>query len=64
MKDVYVAHNSYDWTWYWRPSVRRSVMADEYVYAISDAAIRVARSDSLSTPIATTLFDRAVVTTP
>jgi hypothetical protein len=64
MADVYMSSTYNDWTWYWRPSVSRSVMADDYVYAISDAAIRVANVNSLSTPIATALFDRAVVGTP
>ena len=32
-------------------------MADDYVYAISDAGIRVAHVNSLSMPLATVKFD-------
>ncbi|HVE85151.1 MAG TPA: beta-propeller domain-containing protein [Myxococcales bacterium] len=64
MRDVYMSSTYNDWTWFWRPWVSRSVMADDYVFAISDAGIRVAGAASLSTPIATTLFDRAVVGSP
>jgi hypothetical protein len=38
------------------PNVRRSVMADEFVYAISSGGVRVAEVDTLSTPIATARF--------
>lgn len=44
------------WGWYWEPQVRRSVMADDYVYAISSGGVRVAHVDSLSAPIATARF--------
>jgi uncharacterized secreted protein with C-terminal beta-propeller domain len=64
MKDIYMSSTYSSWTWYWRPAVRRSVMADDFVYAISDAGIRVAHVDSLATPIKTVLFDRAVVGNP
>ena len=64
MKDVYMTSTWNQWTWYWQPWVRRSVMADDFVYAISDAGIRVANVNSLGTPIATALFDRAVVVPP
>lgn len=60
MKDVYVTYNDADWTWYWSPWIRRSVMADDFVYAISDAGIRVANIADLSTPLATTTFQKAV----
>ena len=33
-------------------------MADDYVYAISDAGIRVATLPTLQTPVATVLFPR------
>lgn len=45
------------WYWYWTPQIRRSVMADDYVYAVSSGGVRVAHVDSLDTPIATALFD-------
>jgi uncharacterized secreted protein with C-terminal beta-propeller domain len=64
MKDIYMTSTYSNWSWYWRPAVRRSVMADDYVYAISDAGIRVSHVSSLSTPIKTVLFDRAVVGDP
>ncbi|NVJ22283.1 beta-propeller domain-containing protein [Myxococcus sp. AM011] len=60
MKDVYQSFNEPQWNWYWSPSVRRSVMADDYVYAISDAGIRVSKADSLQTPVATTRFQPPV----
>lgn len=47
------------WGWYWEPQVRRSVMADDCVYAISSGGVRVAHVDSLSTPIATARFTPA-----
>ena len=56
MEDLYTQANDNLWSWDWTPSVRRSVMADDYVYAISDAGIRVARVDALDQPIATTSF--------
>ncbi|MFP2933409.1 beta-propeller domain-containing protein [Pyxidicoccus sp. 3LG] len=56
MKDVYQSHNRRDWSWYWSPAVRRSVMADDYVYAITDAGVRVANVNSLQTPVATSVF--------
>ncbi len=59
MKDVYQSTGSYGWDYYWSPSVRRSVMADDFVYAISDAGLRVAHVASLGTPIKTVNFSRA-----
>lgn len=60
LNDVYQTYAYQDWTWSWSPWVRRSVMADDFVYAISDAGIRVSHVDALSTPIATAKFDRVV----
>jgi len=60
MRDLYQVHNYYNWSYYWTPSVRRSVMADDFVYAISDSGIRVSNIANLSAPISTALFDRAV----
>lgn len=59
MADVYQTAGSHDWTYYWNPAVRRSVMADNFVYAISDGGIRVADVNALGTPLATVLFSRA-----
>lgn len=54
--DVYQQFNYPNWTYYWTPMVRRSVMADDFVYAISDAGIRVANLAALGTPLATSMF--------
>ncbi len=56
MTDMYRVHNYRGWSWYWTPSVRRSVMADDYVYAITDAGVRVAHVSDLSAPVATAHF--------
>ncbi|MCS6912577.1 MAG: beta-propeller domain-containing protein [Myxococcales bacterium] len=63
MKDVYQVHNDREWTWYWTPYVRRSVMASsregqDYVYAISDAGVRVANLERIATPLSTVLFEK------
>lgn len=60
MSDIYQTYAYQDWSWTWSPWVRRSVIADDFVYAISDAGVRVAHVDSLATPIATATFDRTV----
>lgn len=60
MKDIYQSYAYRDWTWSWSPWIRRSVMADDFVYAISDAGIRVAHQDTLATPIRTVQFDRVM----
>lgn len=56
--DVYVDHGVSEWSYYYQPHVRRSVMADAFVYAISDAGIRVADVADLATPVATAPFTR------
>jgi hypothetical protein len=56
MTDVYQSFNYRSWTYYYTPSVRRSVMADDYVYAITDAGVRVAHVNNLQAPLATTYF--------
>jgi len=61
MNDMYQEEQYYNWIYYWMPNVRRSVMADDFVYAISDAGIRVANIANLNQPIATARFDRYVV---
>jgi hypothetical protein len=61
MKDVYQTFNQRGWSWYWSPMVRRSVMADDYVYAITDGGLRVAKVDALQTPLATSLFQPPMV---
>ncbi len=59
MRDAFATTNQNAWAYYWAPYVRRSVLADNFAYAISDAGIRVADVDSLSQPIQTILFDRS-----
>jgi uncharacterized secreted protein with C-terminal beta-propeller domain len=61
MADMYQAEQYYNWIYYWMPNVRRSVMADDFVYSISDSGIRVANISNLSLPVATAKFDRYVV---
>jgi hypothetical protein len=60
MRDLYQVSHSYNWTYYWTPQVRRSVMADDFVYSISDAGLRVANIADLTQPLATVTFDRYV----
>jgi hypothetical protein len=57
MAEVYQRVDYYDWSWYYSPWIRRSVMADDFAYAVSDAGIRVANMNSPSTPVATVLFE-------
>ena len=56
MKDAYQVINQHQWSWVYMPNVRRSVMADDYVYAVTDAGVRVAHVSNLSQPLATTRF--------
>jgi uncharacterized secreted protein with C-terminal beta-propeller domain len=60
LHDLYMVENYWGWTYYWQPAVRRSVMADDFVYAISDAGIRVANISNLAAPLATVQFERYV----
>ena len=54
--DMYEQSAYYNWTYYWQPHVQRSVMADDYVYAIGSAGIRVANVNSLASPLASVQF--------
>jgi hypothetical protein len=56
MSDVYAADDNNQWLYYWVPQIRRSVMADDFVYAISDAGLRVANVAALDQPVATVKF--------
>ena len=63
VSDVYIRQGSGDWNWWYRPWVRRSVMATDqngrtFVYAVSDAGVRAAALTSLASPLATALFPR------
>ncbi|WP_309894481.1 beta-propeller domain-containing protein [Archangium sp.] len=64
MKDVYQTVNYPQWSYYYSPSVRRSVMADDYVYAISDAGVRVSHVSNLTQPLATSRFAPVTYTSP
>ncbi|MBI2378572.1 MAG: beta-propeller domain-containing protein [Deltaproteobacteria bacterium] len=55
MNDVYAGVELWQ-SWY-APYARRSILADDFVYAISDVAIRSASLSSLSTPIATVILE-------
>ena len=61
MNDVYIQQGSGDWTWWYRPWVRRSVMSTDqagttFVYAVSDGGVRAAPLPRLDVPLATALF--------
>ena len=63
MSDVYIQEGSGQWTWWYRPWVQRSVMSTDtsgrtFVYAVSDAGLRSAALDTLTSPLATALFPR------
>jgi hypothetical protein len=63
MKDLYYTENDPGFGWYWAPEVRRSVMAtdvdgNDFVYAVSDAGVRVARVSNMAAPVATAAFPR------
>jgi hypothetical protein len=60
MRDLYQVQRYSNWAYYWTPFVRRSVMADDFVYAISDAGVRVAHIANLAAPIATANLTRYV----
>jgi uncharacterized secreted protein with C-terminal beta-propeller domain len=64
MTDVYQTVNYMQWSWSYSPSVRRSVMADDYVYAISDAGVRVSHVSHLAQPLATTRFAPLTYSSP
>ncbi|OJT19307.1 hypothetical protein BO221_38190 [Archangium sp. Cb G35] len=57
MKDAYQVINFNQWSWVYTPAVRRSVMADDYVYAIGDAGVRVSHVSNLASPLATSRFN-------
>jgi hypothetical protein len=61
MKDLFITYGDGNWRWMWSPWIRRSVMASDsagatFVYAVSDAGIRVADVEQLSVPLATVSF--------
>ncbi len=60
MRDVYQTLNASNWSYTWSPAIRRSIMADDYVYAISDAGVRVSHVSNLGSPLATAQFSPLV----
>lgn len=56
MSDVYQVVGRADWSYWYSPWIRRSVMADDFAYAVSDAGIRVANMAAPSTSVATVIF--------
>ena len=58
VSDLFQQAGGYGWSYYWQPQVRRSIMADDFVYAIGDSGLRVANVADLSTPLATVNFDQ------
>jgi beta propeller domain-containing protein len=56
MADVYVSGSGPGWSWSWSPYVRRSILADDWVYAVSDAGIRSAQVADLPAWLATVEF--------
>ena len=62
MKDVYIQGGSPDWSYYYTPWIRRSVLASDsgvdYVYGVSDAGIRSANLAAPAVPLSTVAFPR------
>jgi uncharacterized secreted protein with C-terminal beta-propeller domain len=61
MRDVYLQGGNGQWSWQYEPWARRSILATDaggtdYLYAVSDAGIRVGNIADLSHPLATTVF--------
>ncbi|WP_242393251.1 beta-propeller domain-containing protein [Anaeromyxobacter oryzisoli] len=56
MADVFATASGPGWSFAWSPSVRRSVLADDFVYAISDAGVRSAKVADLPAWLRTVQF--------
>jgi len=56
MSDVFTVVNGPGWSWSWSPWIRRSILADGYVYAISDAGVRAAVVANLPAWVSTVKF--------
>ena len=56
MADVYESTGNQSWSYYWSPLVTRSILADNAVYAISNAGIRSALVPNLPNWLATVRF--------
>jgi hypothetical protein len=57
MADLYLTWAGEGWSWRWSPYVRRSIMADDFVYAVSDAGVRAARVADLPAWVSTIEFE-------
>jgi eight-cysteine-cluster-containing protein len=64
MADLYWSLPTDAWTYAYTPVIQRSVMADDYVYAVSSAGIRAAKMGALSKPVATVEFTDVCTKTP
>jgi hypothetical protein len=56
MNDIYDGVNGSDTWWYSGAHVRRSIFADDFVYAISDLGIRAANINDLTNPVGTVRY--------
>jgi hypothetical protein len=56
MGDVYQTISGPGWSYSWSPWVRRGILADEFVYAVSDAGVRSARVADLPAWLQTVRF--------
>jgi hypothetical protein len=56
MSDVFTTQAGPGWSYSWTPWVRRGVLADDFVYAISDAGVRSANVANLPAWLATATF--------
>lgn len=56
LDDMGTAHGGPDWTWWQHAWPRRSIIADDWLYAVSDLGVRVAPVDRLAQPAATATF--------
>jgi beta propeller domain-containing protein len=56
MAEVYASWTA--WDFFWAPWVRRGILADDFVYAVSDAGVRSAKVAELPAWLATVRFAR------
>jgi hypothetical protein len=56
MADVYLTQSGPNWSWSWSPWIRRAILADDFVYALSDAGARSARVADLPAWLKTVHF--------
>jgi hypothetical protein len=64
MADVYQSTGDQSWSYYWSPLVTRSILADDAVYAISNAGIRSALVPNLPSWLATVRFSPLLPPSP